>query len=106
MGGPGRGAGEGPAGHTKSVVFDRQSVFIGSFNLDPRSAALNTEVGVMIDRAEIGRQVGELMDEGVSPGSASHVTQNGHEGLAWTALANGGGRVPLRGENGDGAFFR
>jgi hypothetical protein len=30
------------------------------------------------------------MDEGVSPGSAFHVTQNGHEGLAWTALANGG----------------
>ena len=48
--------------HTKSVVFDRQSVFIGSFNLDPRSAALNTEVGVMIESAAIARQVGELME--------------------------------------------
>jgi putative cardiolipin synthase len=35
--------------HAKGMVFDRQSVWIGSFNLDPRSIGLNTEVGVMID---------------------------------------------------------
>src|SRR5690349_3893029 len=29
--------------HAKAVVFDRQSVFIGSFNLDPRSTIINTE---------------------------------------------------------------
>ena len=55
--------------HAKSLVFDRKSVFIGSFNLDPRSTALNTEIGVMIDSPEIAGQVGELMDEGVAPGS-------------------------------------
>ena len=54
--------------HAKSLVFDRQTVFIGSFNLDPRSTTLNTEIGVMIDSPEIARQVGELMDEGVTPG--------------------------------------
>ena len=75
--------------HTKSVVFDRQSVFIGSFNLDPRSAALNTEIGVMIDSPEIAGQVGELMDEGVSPGSAFHVTLDSDEDLVWTAETNG-----------------
>ena len=55
--------------HAKSLVFDRKSVFIGSFNLDPRSTALNTEIGVMIDSPEIAGQVGELMDEGVAPGA-------------------------------------
>src|SRR6185312_4044325 len=39
--------------HAKCLVFDRKSVFIGSFNLDPRSTALNTEIGVMIDSPEI-----------------------------------------------------
>jgi putative cardiolipin synthase len=55
--------------HTKALVFDRKSVFIGSFNLDPRSSALDTEDGIMIDSPEIARQVGELMDEGVSGGA-------------------------------------
>jgi len=74
--------------HAKSLVFDRKSVFIGSFNLDPRSTALNTEIGVMIDSPEIAGQVGELMDEGVSPGSAFHVTLDENDDLAWTADNN------------------
>ena len=34
--------------HTKAFIVDRKSVFIGSFNFDPRSANLNTELGVII----------------------------------------------------------
>ena len=71
--------------HAKSLVFDRKSVFIGSFNLDPRSTALNTEIGVIIDSPEIAGQVGELMDEGVSPGSAYRVTLDNNENLVWSA---------------------
>jgi putative cardiolipin synthase len=79
----------GAALHAKSLVFDRQAVFIGSFNLDPRSAVLNTEIGVMIDSPEIAQQVGELMDEGVSPGSAFHVTLDETGNLVWTTGNNG-----------------
>ena len=75
--------------HAKSLVFDRKSVFIGSFNLDPRSTALNTEIGVMIDSPEIASQVGEWMDEGVSPGSAFHVTLDESDDLVWSAETNG-----------------
>ena len=46
--------------HAKSLVFDRKSVFIGSFNLDPRSTALNTEIGVMIDSPEIASAGGRV----------------------------------------------
>lgn len=35
--------------HTKAYVFDRRYLFIGSFNLDPRSAVLNTEMGLLFD---------------------------------------------------------
>ncbi len=35
--------------HSKVYVVDGKKVWIGSFNLDPRSANLNTEVGVIID---------------------------------------------------------
>jgi len=37
--------------HAKAMVFDRESVFIGSFNLDPRSAKINTEAGLDVERA-------------------------------------------------------
>jgi putative cardiolipin synthase len=39
--------------HAKSFVLDRQRVFIGSLNLDPRSVVENTEIGLMIESPEI-----------------------------------------------------
>jgi len=35
--------------HAKSLVVDDRIAFIGSFNLDPRSENLNTEVGLLIE---------------------------------------------------------
>jgi putative cardiolipin synthase len=34
-------------------VIDRQKVFIGSMNLDPRSVRINTEIGLLIDSPEL-----------------------------------------------------
>lgn len=34
--------------HAKTVVIDGEAVFVGTFNLDPRSANLNTEVGLLV----------------------------------------------------------
>ncbi|WP_280175595.1 phospholipase D-like domain-containing protein [Bathymodiolus platifrons methanotrophic gill symbiont] len=39
--------------HTKVIVVDRNTTFIGSFNLDPRSVDINTEVGLLIDSPEL-----------------------------------------------------
>jgi len=75
--------------HAKALVFDRESVFMGSFNLDPRSRAINTEIGIMIDSPELARQLAEFMDEGVLPGSAYHVTRDKNGDLEWTAETNG-----------------
>jgi cardiolipin synthase C len=75
--------------HNKFIVFDRKSVFIGSFNLDPRSATLNTEIGVMINSPEIASQAAKIMDEGVTPGSAYHVMLDNDDRLVWTAENKG-----------------
>ncbi len=40
--------------HTKAYIVDREQVFIGSFNFDPRSANLNTEMGVIIHDEDLG----------------------------------------------------
>jgi cardiolipin synthase C len=39
--------------HAKSFVFDRRDLFIGSFNFDPRSANLNTEMGIVFESPEL-----------------------------------------------------
>jgi cardiolipin synthase C len=49
--------------HAKSFVFDRQTVFIGSLNLDPRAIQHNTEIGVVLKTAEIGGGMGAWFDD-------------------------------------------
>ena len=39
--------------HTKAMLIDRRWVYVGSMNLDPRSAYLNTEMGILADSPEL-----------------------------------------------------
>ena len=48
--------------HTKAGVVDARTVVVGSFNLDPRSARLNTEVALVVESAPLAQQVGALLD--------------------------------------------
>ena len=43
--------------HAKTMVIDNETLFIGTFNLDPRSANLNTEVGVIVKNKKIAAAV-------------------------------------------------
>lgn len=43
--------------HAKSMVIDGTTLFVGTFNFDPRSANLNTEVGVLIRNPVLAEQV-------------------------------------------------
>jgi putative cardiolipin synthase len=43
--------------HAKTMVVDGTTLFVGTFNLDPRSANLNTEVGVLIENMQLAAQV-------------------------------------------------
>ncbi|WP_299810129.1 phospholipase D family protein [uncultured Shewanella sp.] len=48
--------------HAKTFITDRLSVFVGSFNFDPRSAWLNTEMGLIIDNPELAAGVVDAID--------------------------------------------
>ena len=41
--------------HTKAIVVDDAQAFVGSFNLDPRSMNLNTEMGVVVRQSTMAR---------------------------------------------------
>ena len=56
--------------HAKSLVVDGETVFIGTFNLDPRSTNLNTEVGVIIKDAGIASQVESSIETDMSPANS------------------------------------
>lgn len=49
---------QGPGSiHAKTYVVDRRMVMIGSFNMDPRSAYIDTELMLVIDSPELAEQV-------------------------------------------------
>ena len=48
--------------HAKFSGFDRRFLFIGSFNLDARSAIQNTELGVYFEDPEHARRLAEIFD--------------------------------------------
>jgi putative cardiolipin synthase len=52
--------------HAKSMIFDRRVVFLGSMNLDPRSFLVNTEVGAVVEIAEVARLLAEEFDRAVA----------------------------------------
>ncbi len=82
--------GESNAGlHTKALVFDRKSVFIGSFNLDPRSANINTEAGLYVDSPELAAQVLAYMDEGIKPENSYQVLLDEDGDLYWVTKNDG-----------------
>ena len=43
--------------HAKTAVIDKRIIFIGSMNLDPRSASTNTEFGMFIDSAALAKEL-------------------------------------------------
>jgi putative cardiolipin synthase len=55
------------------MVFDRERLYIGSMNFDRRSHALNTELGLIIDSAELSQQSVARFTAMTSPESAYSV---------------------------------
>ena len=48
--------------HAKLAVVDRKVLFVGSMNLDPRSATINTELGAVINSPELAREMIRIID--------------------------------------------
>jgi putative cardiolipin synthase len=82
--------------HVKAVVVDRDRLFVGSMNLDPRSQELNSEMGVVIDSAPLARQIADLVEQDMQPANAWHVTLNERGSLRWTAGGKSLARQPAR----------
>ena len=68
--------------HAKTFCVDRSRVFVGSFNFDPRSARLNTEMGFVIDSPRLGEAITKWFAEEV-PTRAYRVSLGDTGQLRW-----------------------
>jgi cardiolipin synthase C len=79
--------------HAKLYVLDRRRLFIGSMNLDQRSRRLNTEIGLIIDSAQLSQQTVTRFEAMTRPENSYMVTlPAGAEGsthLVWRTVENG-----------------
>jgi len=76
--------------HAKSMVVDGRTVVIGTFNLDPRSANLNTECVAILSSPPMAAQVEALMLEELAPENAWHTTSD------WNPDSEAGGWKQFR----------
>jgi len=69
--------------HAKAFIVDRENFFIGSFNMDPRSAHINTEMGILLRSPELAGQNVDGVHEAL-PTRTYRVTRKGKNSLLWT----------------------
>ncbi|MGO9513608.1 MAG: phospholipase D-like domain-containing protein [Steroidobacteraceae bacterium] len=78
--------------HAKALVIDQRTVFIGSLNMDARSARINSELGLVIRSAEIARQVTSLLDD-ISADGSYRLSLDNRNHIVWTSGGAGAERT-------------
>jgi putative cardiolipin synthase len=73
--------------HAKSFVVDARYTFVGSMNLDQRSAKLNTEQGIVVDSPELAQAVAQYFSTVTQPANAWRLSQEDKGG------DGGGGQI-------------
>ena len=76
--------------HAKVAVVDRQRLFIGSMNFDPRSAWSNTETGLLVESPQMANQVADLINEDGNAGIYRLRLAADGETIEWVARGSDG----------------
>jgi putative cardiolipin synthase len=81
----GRMGSSGASLHAKTFAVDNERVFVGSFNFDPRSARLNTELGFLIESPALAGEIAKAFEERI-PRQAYRVALGKRGHLSWLDL--------------------
>lgn len=79
--------------HAKAFAVDDDKVFIGSYNIDPRSANINTELGVLIYDKTLAHHLHHALNN--DNGDNTQILNQAYEvrlvdgNLVWQTLENG-----------------
>ena len=99
------GGGSAASLHAKTFAADRKRIFVGSFNLDPRSAQLNTDMGVLIDSPKLAGQLSSQLDSRL-PNAAYLVRLTPQGDLEWIESDAGGQQTIYTSEPGASGLRR
>ncbi len=79
--------------HAKTFAVDGERLFVGSFNFDPRSLLLNTEMGVVLDSHRLAGALADGFDNLVS--GVAYEVRMGDDGtsLVWIEQTPDGPRT-------------
>ncbi len=69
--------------HAKYIISDNQYLLIGSSNLDPRSANLNTEIGIVIQSKDLALQTIEIFKRATSVENSYQLSLRDNKNLIW-----------------------
>jgi len=69
--------------HAKAMVVDGERVYIGSMNYDPRSATINTEMGVFIQSRELAEALSILIERDMQSSNSWRVELDEEGELRW-----------------------
>lgn len=86
--GIGRFGSSGSSLHAKTFSIDHDRLFVGSFNFDPRSANLNTELGFVIHSPTLASEISSLFDKEI-PLSSYQVILGPDRKLQWVEHKDG-----------------
>ena len=87
--------------HAKAALIDRELVFLGSMNFDPRSRDVNTEFGLLVRSPELAEDLHALLMQLIDESAYRlHLQSDGHS-LRWT---RGDGSIIAEGEEPDTDF--
>lgn len=81
--------------HAKLGIIDRKVVLVGSMNIDPRSARINTEIGVAVRSEELARQVLPSYELETIPGLYELRLRPAEGGVEWIGRDERGGEERL-----------
>lgn len=74
--------------HTKAAVLDGQDVIVGSFNMDPRSIDLNTEIALLVRSRRLADDVTAFIEDGMSPPNAYRLAMEDGD-VVWIERSDG-----------------
>ena len=89
--------------HSKTIVFDDKISWIGSFNLDPRSAYYNTENVAIFESPEFAARVRDMIMRDTQ--TSWHVTTDGDKTI-WTGRRTGDTKPRVYTRDPDTTIFR
>lgn len=91
--------------HSKTLAVDEERIFVGSFNFDPRSLILNTEMGVVIDSPRMAGALAAAFSERF-PLISYVPALTGDGAMVWDEVGTDGTQTHHQAEPGTSAFSR